>query len=341
MGGAGLALPIDIAQNHRLNPAMLAFGRKGFQLQYPTLGYRLEGIGFGDIKKLTDTSGSGLDDDQLIDVARTLADERIDVGFDGAIGVMLSGLSLSANGEAAVAAIPNSVLSSFVQSGRTDYQTAPELANARLDAYGYGFYSMNAGYGNAVQIPMGRLAIGGTLKRVRSFYTHKVADEASIRNNTAVRNGAEFGSSLDDVAEKTSTGFDLGLIFSPEQASNTYFGLTVQNLIRPKVDFRRTLPGSDDLSTNARVDPFKTVTSVGFGMIMGKHILVAADLVDVGNRAGLSEFRTGVELGVGGGLALRAGYNSRTAITLGASLFGFNFSFAGRQPLMVGSNIRF
>lgn len=338
MGGAGLALPIDIIQNHRLNPAMLGFGRRKIGLQYPEFGIQTKGIGISDFRDaFGDLNNGGVDSDKVVNLARKYGDRRVDAAADGSIGFVAGGFAISGGGAGAVASIPNASLSTFVASGNTDYSQLP--ADARLDAYGYAYYEVDASYGAPVRTGAGTLAIGGRLRDIKAYYGHKVADQGSIQSGAGVQNGAEFGGSNDDTMDKNSLGFDLGVLYQPKVLSNLYVGATVENLVVPKVGFTRTLPNSDVLTED--FNPFKTTTSVGVGAIVGKTLLLAADIHDVFNRAGDEEVRLGGELNVGRLVSVRAGYNSRTAFTVGLSVGGFNFSLAGNQAVTFSSNIKF
>jgi len=339
MGGAGLALPIDFSQSTRYNPALLGFGGRGVDFTFPQLGYRANGIDLGDIQDyLGDIGSGGLDVGRLNEFARRFGRRTSEFGVNGNAGISFGGFSFGGDGEAAVTMKPNAPLRAYNGSGNVP-------ANAQLDAYGFGYYSLNAGYGGKVRVPNGRLALGGTVKSVTGYYAHKIA--GNINGNTAPVNGADISGGSDTI-RKSGVGFDLGAVYSTEAMPNVYYGAVIENLVRPNVKFNRQLDGDNNLGGPGTapviangVDPFKTVTSVGVGAMLGRNILVAADLYDIGNNAGRSEFRSGVEFQVARGFALSAGYNSRSAISVGVSVFGFSVTLAGRQPLTVGAAVRF
>ena len=339
MGGAGLALPLDVFQNYRLNPAITAFGGKGFRLQYPQFGYRTDGLDLSDVTDLASdlTSGSG-NENLAIRLARRYGGRDRDFGVTAGLGFFGGGFALSGEGEASVASRPNAVLKSFIGSGG-DINNAP--LDAQLDAYGFGYYQYAIGYANAVQLPKSRLATGIKVKQVRGYYAHKKAFGPSISGNTTggVVNGSDVPGG-EDFRDARAVGVDLGGIYSTDSLEGVYFGAVVENAVRPNVKFDSEAANNGTLRRDF-VDPFATIFNFGLGYQYRQNVLLAADLVDIGNRAGRGEFRTGVELGFARAFAGRAGYNSRTGFTYGVAVGGFNVQLGGQQPITIGTTVRF
>ncbi len=330
MGGAGLALPIDVRNNYILNPAFLAFGSKNPALQFPQIGYRIDGIGFGDLSDVIGNFSEGVSQDGVLTLARSFGQNDIKAAFGANLGVSGLGFAVAARGEVGLNSTPNAALRNW------DGNNSTLTGNERLDAYGYAYRSIDVGYGNAVRVPAGRLAIGANARFITSNYAHKFVDANGIQNGT-VQNGSGIPAGQDTVEEQ-GVAVDLGLLYSPKNLDNLYFGLVVENFIQPDLNFDVQRPGGAGFDA---LNPFPRVISVGIGAQVGKGLLLAGDLVDIGNAASRKEARVGAELGLGSSFAIRAGYNSRTAFGWGFSLFGVNVHFAGNTPLSLNSAIRF
>jgi hypothetical protein len=337
MGGAGLALPIDIGNNYRLNPAFLAFGSKAPAFQWPGLGYKLSGIGVSDIRDiLGDVNQGGLDSDKVIELAQQYADRPVTLAVNADFGLRFAGLAIGARGEVGINTRPNEQLRTWAANGGN---LANVDAGSRLDTYGYGTQQFEVGYGNSVRSKMGRLAIGFNARKVTSYYAHKFADRDTIQNSNA--NGVQNGSGIaDDFAKSESFGMDLGVMYSPNGMDNLYIGAVIENFIEPKISFPFEAAGGGQPITANGFDPFKRNLSLGVGYVQDK-LLLAADVIDLGNRAGRMETRYGAELTLNKSLVFRAGYNSRTAFTYGFSLGGLNIQLGGQAPITLGSVIRF
>lgn len=339
MGGAGLALPVDVFQNTRLNPALHGFGPKGFRLQYPRFGYRTDGISAGEVTDLlADIGGGGIDDEFAIELAREYGGRRREFGAEAGLALFGGGFALSGYGEIGVTSIPNQVLRDFVNSGG-DVDQAP--LGAQLDAYTFGYYTVGVGYANAVQLPRATLATGITVKSVRGYYAHKKVQGPTDLNNpqASVDNGADITGG-DDYLDQGALGVDLGAIYSFDRVKGLTFGAVIENAIQPNVKFDSERP-NDGPIVDDYVNPFKTAFNLGVGYQLRQNVLFAVDQIDVGNRAGRSEFRAGVELGLSRQFAARAGYNSRTGLTYGAAIGGFNIQLGGQAPLTIGTAVRF
>jgi hypothetical protein len=337
MGGAGLALPVDIGNNYRLNPAFLAFGSKAPTFQFPQLGYRLSGIGVGDIRDiLGDVDQGGLDSDKVVDLAQQYGDRNLTLAVNADFGIRFAGLAIGARGEVGINTRPNEQLRNWSANGG-------DLSNvdlgSRLDTYGYGTQQLEVGYGTSVRGKMGRLSIGFNARKITSYYAHKFADRDTIQSSNA--NGVQNGSGIaNDFAKAESFGMDLGVMYTLPGANNLYFGAVIENFIEPKIAFPFEAAGGGQGITPNGFDPFARNMSVGVGFVQDK-LMLAADIIDLGNRAGRMETRYGAELALSKSLALRAGYNSRTAFSYGVSLGGLNIQIGGQAPITLGSVIRF
>ncbi len=337
MGGAGLALPFDVANNYRVNPSFLAFGNKNPKLQFPQFGYRLDGISLSGVTDIVGKIGNGgLDSDGILSLARQYSRSSVTIGLQTNFGVQFGGLAISAGGSAGINSVPNAQLQNWANSGG-DVNNVD--LGSRLDAYGYATQQIEIAYGNAIRTKAGRLAVGVNTKNIKSYYAHKFADKDTIQSNNT--NGIQNGSGIaGDFAESTSYGADLGLLYSPPNINNLYIGMVVENFITPSGAFPFESPGGGQPILQNGFDPFKRATSVGLGYQLDRFLL-AADFVDLGNAAGRSEMRAGAELNISRGFALRAGYNSRTAFTYGVGFGSLNIQLGGNTPITIASVLRF
>lgn len=337
MGGAGLALPFDIGNNYRMNPAFLAFGSKAPSIQWPQFGYKLNGISFGDVNDIVGKlSNGGLDSDGVLTLARTYANGDKTLAVNTDFGIRFAGLAIGARGEVGINSRPNQQLQNWAAAGG---DTSNVDLGSRLDAYGYGYQQIEVGYGNTVKTKAGKLSIGFNAKQIKSYYAHKFADKDTIQNNNS--GGVQNGSGIaNNFAESNSFGMDLGFIYRLPNVDDVYFGAVIENFIEPGIAFPYEAPGGGQPITAEGFDPYKRALSLGFGLNKGK-LMMAADIIDLGNAAGRQEVRYGAELALSRGFALRAGYNSRTAFTYGLSLGGLNVQVGGQAPLTLASVIRF
>lgn len=337
MGGAGLALPVDVGNNYRMNPAFLAFGSKAPTIQWPGVGYKLDGISLGNVSDIIGTiDKGGLDASGILQLARQYADSPKAVAFNANVGFRFGGLAIGGKGEAGINSIPNAVLQQWVQQGG-DINNVP--AGSRLDAYGFGYQQYEVGYGNSIRTKAGKFTIGANVRRIKAYYAHKFADQNTIQNND--QNGVQNGSGIvGDFVTQESTGVDLGLLYNFPKMNNLYIGSVIENFIEPKIAFNYEAPGGGQPIVPGGFDPYKRTFNLGLGYVQDK-LLMAADLVDIGNNASGQELRYGAEYAVGKSAFIRAGYNSRTAFTYGLSIGGFNLQLGGKVPLSITSSVRF
>lgn len=337
MGGAGLALPIDVANNYRMNPAFLAFGSKNPTIQWPGLGYKLDGVSLGQVNDIVGTiDEGGLDANGILTLARKYATNSKAVAFNGNVGFRFGGLAVGGSGQAGINSIPNAALQTWAQNGG-DTNNVP--SNGRLDAYGYGYQQLEVGYGNTIRTRAGKFTVGANLRRIKGYYAHKYADGTTIQNND--QNGVQNGSGITgDFVTKEGTGVDLGLLYNLPNINNLYIGSVIENFIEPNIAFNYEAPGGGNPVVQDGFDPYKRTFNLGAGYVQDK-LLMAADLVDIGNNAGGQQLRYGAEYAISKTIFLRAGYNSQTAMTYGLSINGFNLQLGGKVPLSLTTVIRF
>lgn len=337
MGGAGLALPVDVGNNYRMNPAFLAFGNKNPAFQWPSLGYKLDGVNWNDLKDLVgDLSKGGLDNDAVIRIAQQYADSKKIIGLNGSLGFKFGGFAIGGKGAVGVNSVPNADLQTWAQGGGSLLTLPP---TARLDTYGYGTQELEGAYGASVRTKAGKLTIGGNIRKIKSYFAHKFADSTTIQsgNQAGVQNGSGI---VGDFATKEGTGMDLGILYNLPSNDKLFFGMVIENFIEPNIAFNFEAPGGGNPVTPLGFDPFIRTTNFGVGYVMDK-VLLAADWIDVGNKAGRQETRYGAEVKLGGNAFFRAGYNSRTAFAYGVSLGGFNIQLGGKIPITLATSIRF
>lgn len=337
MGGAGLALPFDIGNNYRMNPAFLGFGSKAPTIQWPSIGYKLDGFNISNVRDVIGNLNKGaLDASGILNLARNYATEPKAVSFGGNVGFKIGGLSLGASGEAGVNSVPNAILQTWAQNGG-DVNNVN--IGSRLDAYGYGYQQLEVGYGNSIRSKAGKFTVGANMRRIKAYYAHKIADKDTIQNNN--QGGLQNGSGLTgDFSTKESVGIDLGVLYNMPNMNNLFIGGLIQNAIEPNIKFDYEAPGGGSPITTNGFAPYKRTYNFGVGYGHDK-IMLAADWVDVGNNAGGQQLRYGGELAISKNAFLRAGYNSKTAFTYGLSIGGFNIQLGGKAPLTLTSVLRF
>lgn len=339
LGGAGIALPLDVYETHRLNPALLGFAGKKFRAGVPYIGYHTDNTSLGQINDLIgDVDSGGVDDDQVVKIARKYGGNTKEFGLNGGTGLTYGGFALSGRVEALVRSVPNQPFKDFLATGNDDYQDTP--IDSRLDVYGLGYYEGTASFGH--EIPLGkakdRLSLGASLRAVTAYYAHKVADAGAIADGDGVRNGTEI-SSDDDVIQRSGIGVDFGGVGSIHSLPNAYFGFSVRNAVEPDVTFSRTGPNADfPLVRDLR--PFKRQVGVGAAYVK-EHCLAALDVVDLGNHADAQAVRFGVEYGFSKLFAVRAGYDSRSKFTAGVTIYGINAAIAADGTTSIVQQIRF
>lgn len=334
MGGAGLALPVDQILSGRQNPALYASLAKKFSIAMPELGYRLDGLTYNQLRDLLKTASSGGVDSTT---ARTLAQKysngRKEFGALAGLGLNVGGIVISADGGADVTSVPDPTLAAWSTAGATGNPPA----TSQLDAYGFGYYGLNFGTGKTFsgQMPVD---FGVQARVLHSYYSHYVANQNTIVNSTPAIPGPEMGGNTK--LDAKGVGFDLGFLGHLKD-NKSFVGLTVQNLIEPKVGFDQALPNyTANPSTTQSFNAFKRQVGVGYATTT-KEGTAALDIVDIGNHAGNLAWRLGGEVQLAKGFAIRAGYDTRYKATLGFGFMGINIAFSKQNPLSFTTGLKF
>jgi hypothetical protein len=341
MGGAGLALPIDVGSRGSLNPSLYGFESKHLTLDWPQVGYHAQGVTIPALRRDLGSFGSGaLNAGRLTRIARDLGTNNIELGAVTELGLGMDGFHVGVETEALVSLIPNAPLRREAASG-----TFTDL-NDNLDAYGYGYYSVDLGFGH--DIPLGSkskddtLMVGARARLVTAYYAHRSVSGNQILQSESSTPG--FGAEMDGqkTLNKSGLGMDLGLDFSTD-ARKLYFGAVVRNLVEPKVGFDGTLPDEQGFGIPGEVNfnPFKRQFDVGVGYMPYKKLALAADMVDIGNNGSHQEFRIGVDYAVNRWFNLQAGYGSRRSFAVGFGVGFFNIAIGPNLPLTLSSVFRF
>lgn len=337
MGGAGLALPINYGQQGVVNPSLFAFGRKSLNFNWPSIGYRLDGITISELKdKLGNIDKGGLDSSKLTSYATTFGDSQKSFGINGDLSITASGFGLIGGGEANVTTVPNAALQTWVKGGSNQ---ANLTGTEQLDGYGLGYAQVGLGYGRFVPSTLGKLAVGATIKEVRGYYGHKIVNSAAIATNSNAINGTDVPAGSDTV-QKDGVGVDAGVTLNPTLLKSLYAAFVVENLVQPNVKFDYQLPSSAQVINND-INVYGTTYDAGLGFVLSKRAYLAADVIDITNRASRQELRLGASLNVLSVFNVSAGYSSRSHYTLGASAFGIDVIYSTTSPVTVGSAFKF
>ena len=338
MGGAGLALPMNSGQQGIINPSLLGFAPSSLVFNWPSIGYRLEGVSISDLKNtLGNIDKGGLDQNKIAAFATSFGDSTKSFGLTADASITYGGFALTGSAEANVTTIPNQALQTWVNGGSV---IASLTGGEQLDAYGIGYAQVGVGYGRLVKSKLGQLAVGATLKEVKGYYSHKIESSAAIKSQGVPVNGTEFPDTAVDTLQKDGVGLDAGVTFSPKQLKMLYAGLVVENLIQPKVNFDYENPNNGPVAPGA-INLFGTTYDVGLGAVLTKKIVAAADVIDVTNRASRQELRLGVSANLFSIVTFSGGYSSRTRGSLGVSAFGIDLVYSQTSPITVGSAFKF
>lgn len=340
MGGAGLALPVDIQLSGRMNPALFAHN-KGYRVSLPQLGYELDGLTYNQARDiLKKVENGGVTASTVGTLAKQYADARKEFGGSGGFALALDGLNISVDGAANVTSIPNASLATWSKAGATGLPPS----DAQLDAYGFGYYATNFGYAKTVSDKEAKVDVGIQAKLINGYFSHYYVDATQLTTSSTMGLPAtEMGgnSSLSN----RSFGLDFGaLVTLPTKGSRSFVGFTVQNLVEPKTSFLRTLPGQVQTSTpplaSTTFNPFARQFAVGFASQTDRTNF-ALDWVDLGNHAGVQALRAGFELNLNKGLSFRVGYDSRTKGTFGLSIGQLHVNFAEKNPFSLATGLKF
>lgn len=270
LGGAGLALIDNPTQAALVNPAALSLRPTRFGIQYPNLGFRLDGTGLGSVlNTLSDLSITG---GEALDIFRDFGDGTTKAQFNTAFGVAVSAVDLRARAQSHFQVTPGSLVRNFVVSGKDvgNYMlentnvgtaTSPEDLQAKVNALGadlradiFGATGVSPSIGFGFRVPdrvtgnrnLGDLRMGVRLKSTRSYYDHwtvrpVIKGQVTTADFTNGQpNAASLASKLgvdvvkDSLADdRSGIGVDLGLLWQPAQLPYTTVALTIDNLLAP------------------------------------------------------------------------------------------------------------
>ncbi len=330
MAGAGLALRMHGDGSYPRNPAILAYMQR-FRLTNLDLGYRTEGLSFGELQdRLSGTSNGGLNKDDLSQLAKTFGDRPTEYGLNGRIGLGTSGFNFGIDGNALATTRPNAELQNWVKGGADVNNPDP---NMRLDGYGYGYYAFDLGYGRPIPTKSGQdMAIGTQVRIIKSYYSHHFVDANQIINGGSTR-GPEMGS--EDVVSQDGVGVDLGWYAVVDDQHRFEVAAVVNNLIQPNVSFNGVTP----TGATEEVFPFKRSLSLGTGYNFDHGAVGALDYVGIGSDS--AELRTGVDVPLGKNLAAAAGYGSRGGFTAAVTFYGVTLTLGSTNGFRAGTFFRF
>ncbi|MEQ1823138.1 MAG: hypothetical protein ABL949_11555, partial [Fimbriimonadaceae bacterium] len=311
--------------------------KKGFNAKFPTLGYHTRGVSYSEMIDVLQSLGKGgLDVNKLGDYARKFGGNEKSFGVYGDMTVTYGSFSLGFSGDVLVNSVPNASLQNKIATGNNNFDL-----NDALDGYGYGFTSIDLGYGHLFESKdkSRELAAGFKLRFLSSHFTHHTASGNQILTGGGSTAAPEMNGNR--TLSKSGVGLDLGLQMVTNK--NLYYALTIDNFLVPSVGFDTTLPKDFTLGNpnEHSTNPFKPRYSVGVAYNPVKPLLLAADWVDVGNHRGEKEVRLGAEFMVANAIGGRIGFSGRNGVTMGFTLAGVNVSFGKRNPLAISSGFKF
>ncbi|MEQ1936350.1 MAG: hypothetical protein ABL962_21045 [Fimbriimonadaceae bacterium] len=278
----------------------------------------------------------GLDINELGDYARKFGGNEKSFGLYGDLGVTYGQFAFGLGGDVMVHTVPNASLQAKIAAGNNNFDV-----NDALDGYGYGFTSIDLGYGHMFKSSnkANELAAGFKLRVLTTHFTHHTASGNQIATGGGSTAAPEMNGQ--NVLRKSGVGLDLG--FQVVTDKKLYYAATVDNFLVPSVGFDTTLPrdstfgNPNEHSTN----PFKQRWSLGMAYNPIKPLLFAADWIDVGNNRGEMELRLGTEFMIANMVGARMGFSGRNGVTFGLTLAGINISFGKRNPLAISSGFKF
>lgn len=343
MAGAGLALPI-FANTEHADPAMFSYIQK-FQFLTPTIQAYLRNLTLSDLRdNFGNISGGGVNSSNLSSFAHTFGDNTKQLGLGGDIGVGFGGFVIGASGGALVETVPSKQLQADVKSGipLQNYN----INSDALDAYGYGFYSIDAAYGAVIPYSKNpvdpRVSAGVRLRVIKPYYTHQFVTGAQIvtGSTNATLSPEMMGS---NTLSNNAFGVDFGLHAAFGQDKNFYTAMQVRNLNSPGGGFNATLPFDQTKGVigETSVNPFVTQYDIGLGATLEKKADMALDVIDVGNRAGLQDLRVGVDYRISSAFSLQGGYSSRNGWAAGIGFFGISVAVSNQFPLTIAAAFKF
>ncbi len=346
MGGAGLALKDSPVTRARRNPAVLSYQVRKFDFAWPTVGYHLDGAEYSDLRDWFDDAGNdGLDPDRLGSFARDFGARGVRMGIIGDAGLTVGHFYVGGGVDTLFQTRPNAALQEWSRNGADPLDLT---GYERLDGYGFGSQVLQVGYGQFVPAPAGdvqQLSVGATLRFVRGYFSHHIADANDIEHGGGSMPGPEMDG--DDVISDNGIGLDVGALLAGGPKKNTMVAAKINNLIEPRVSFAFAPPNDSGPSegyypfATKRFKPFRRSLELGVAHVTDDGTQLAADLVDAGNFLGQSEFRFGVEHPIGKMFKVRAGYADRGSFSFGFTVGNFHVAFSRDLPVAFNSAFRF
>jgi hypothetical protein len=336
LAGAGLALPYDSGQVVH-NPGIFARKRDKAKFHGPYLDYYTKGLSFGAFQDIYGSvQGGALETNNFGTLARRFAENRKEIGVSGSVGATVGGIYVGYRAEGSASTLPNQTLKDWADQSGDVSTLATTYSAAGLDGYGYAYDTVEFGYGVPMQQPSGTWNVGAKLKNVRAYYTHEIANAATIQSGGDGTPGPEMNGK--DVLKKSGVGMDLGFQYTPQTAHNFHFGGVIENALSPNVAFEQAAPQTGTLK---HFNPFKTAVSLGVAFVPDSKFTAAADYVDIGDNANRTGLRMGAEYRVRKNLAFSAGLNTRDTWIVGADVWGVYLTFSGRNKLWLGQSLHF
>ncbi len=331
MAGAGLALRYEGTGSYPRNPAVLAYMQK-FRLTNLDFGYVLDGINFSDVGRYLDGfDKGGLDPTKLQNLAKQFGGNTPNFGLNARLGAGSSGINVGIEGNALVRTTPNSQLQQWVQAGSNPGSPVPGM---RLDGHGFGYSSVNVGYGRPIPTKDGSdMAVGAQVRFIRSYYSHHFVTQDQIINGGSTR-ASEMGAS--DVLSKNGMAVDFGWHLALPTSHRVELAAVLNNVIKPNVGFEGTEPNSINQTT---IDPFERSINFGVGFTGDRGQVFAADLLGLGSHN--TDFRFGIDLPLSQNSGVRAGYSTLGKFTAGVTLSGISLTFGTTNQFQAGTFFRF
>jgi hypothetical protein len=339
MAGAGIALMRNPSAQMYLNPAAVAYVR-GVQFGINNLNLDTEGATLRQISDTVTIGQKGVVD--LADAARIVRTfgekDKVQAVANADVGLVFNGVAVTAGAVGDFRLYPNAQLQRWARGESND------LTGAQGDIYGLVAFSL-PDITFAARLSAGseqsEIAIGARVRVLRVFYTHYYADQTDLSSGNAGSRAVELGAA--DYLDKRGTGVDVGIIWKPNKELPLTYAVVVENLIEPNIEFPYTAPntpqGAGTLPTT--IKPLKRAIHAGVAMEGALGVTYVADWVDITNNLGKRELRFGAEKRLAGGLAIRAGYGSKSGWAIGGEIFGINVAVAQKFPMQVSRSFAF
>jgi hypothetical protein len=339
MAGAGIALMRNPSTQMYLNPAAVSYVR-GVQFGINNLNIDTEGA---TIRQISDTVKVGQEGVvNLADAARIIRTfgekDKVQAVANADFGLVFNGVAITVGAVGDFRLYPNTQLRRWARGESND------LTGAQGDIYGLVAFSL-PDITFAARLSAGseqsEIAIGARVRVLRVFYTHYYADQTDLSSGNAGKRADELGEA--DYLDKRGTGVDVGIIWKPNKELPLTYAVVVENLIEPNIEFHYTAPNSPQGAgaSQTTIKPLKRALHAGVALADPLGITYVADWVDITNNLGKRELRIGAEKRLAGGLAIRAGYGSKSGWAIGGEVFGINIAVAQKFPMQVSRSFAF